>query len=100
MTNATVFNAYQFMTTLEQSGQFSVEQIKNLTQALESSQTNTQLVTNEQLRTSMAEIRAEIAQVRTEIAVAVNKIVLWLVGINLAFFTGMFGLLAKALHWY
>src|SRR5260363_113536 len=67
--------------------------------------------TNEQLRASLAEIRAEIAdfkaevkteiaQVRTEIAVAVNKIVLWVVGIDLAFFTGKFGLFAKALHWY
>src|SRR5260363_394107 len=83
------------MTTLEQSGRFSVEQVKDLTRALESSQT-TQWVTNEQLRASLAEIRAEIAdfkaevkteiaQVRTEIAVAVNKIVLWVVGIDLAF---------------
>src|SRR5260364_55238 len=106
----TLFNAYQFMTTLEQSGRFSVEQVKDLTRALESSQT-TQWVTNEQLRASLAEIRAEIAdfkaevkteiaQVRTEIAVAVNKIVLWVVGIDLAFFTGKFGLLDKALHWY
>ncbi|CCD29082.1 hypothetical protein CAGGBEG34_200086 [Candidatus Glomeribacter gigasporarum BEG34] len=98
------------MTTLEQSGRFSVEQVKDLTRALESSQT-TQWVTNEQLRASLAEIRAEIAdfkaevkteiaQVRTEIAVAVNKIVLWVVGIDLAFFTGKFGLFAKALHWY
>src|SRR5260363_312672 len=101
---------FQFMTTLEQSGRFSVEQVKDLTRALESSQT-TQWVTNEQLRASLAEIRAEIAdfkaevkteiaQVRTEIAVAVNKIVLWVVGIDLAFFTGKFGLFAKALHWY
>src|SRR5260364_107066 len=83
---------------------------QDLTRALESSQT-TQWVTNEQLRASLAEIRAEIAdfkaevkteiaQVRTEIAVAVNKIVLWVVGIDLAFFTGKFGLFAKALHWY
>src|SRR5260363_146781 len=98
------------MTTLEQSGRFSVEQVKDLTRALESSQT-TQWVTNEQLRASLAEILAEIADfnaevktrdviVRNAIAVAVKKIVLWVVGIDLAFFTAKFGLLDKALHWY
>src|SRR5260363_286870 len=97
------------MTTLEQSGRFSVEQVKDLTRALESSQT-TQWVTNEQLRASRAEIRAgiadfkaegkaESAQVRTAIAAAVNKIVLCVVGIDLAFFTGKSGLFAPALHW-
>ncbi len=128
MTNA-AFNTYRFFETLEHSREFSPAQVKDLTKALDVSQTDADLVTNAELRANMAEVKAEFAKVRTEmeqlrtefrtefadvraefrtefakvrteIATTANRTILCVVGVNVALYSGLFAMMAKGFHWY
>lgn len=108
---AAAFNTFRFLETLEASGRFSPEQAKDLAKALDASQADADLVTNAELRAAIAEINTRIEafkgdintrfeSVNTRIEAARNQIILWVIGVQVVLYGGLFAVMAKGFGWF